>query len=56
MSEKEKEPEVPAEEKPLEVTIKNPTKPEKTPYDDFDTEPENMYPTKEQIKEYEDEQ
>ncbi len=41
---------------PLEVIVKNPPKPQPTMFDDVDdSEYENMYPTKEQIKEYEDE-
>ncbi len=42
---------------PLEVIVKNkPEKPEKTPYDESeDPQYENMYPTDEQIKEYEEE-
>ncbi len=42
---------------PLEVKITNPTKPEPTMFDDVDdSEYENMYPTDEQIKEYEEEE
>ncbi len=41
---------------PLEVIVKNPVKPEPSVFDDVDdNEYENMYPTEEQIKEYEDE-
>ncbi len=41
---------------PLEVIIKNQPEKEKTMFDEIDEpEYENMYPTEEQIKEYEDE-
>lgn len=42
---------------PLEVKIVNPVEKEKTPYDETeDVMYENMYPTDEQIKEYEEEE
>ncbi len=41
---------------PLEVIVKNQPKKEKSDFDSVeDSEYENMYPTDEQIKEYEDE-
>ncbi len=50
MSKEEKKP------PPLEVKVTNPVEPEPDMFDDMDDpEYENMYPTEELIKEYEDE-
>ena len=49
MSEEKKE----EKENPVEVKIVDQKEPEVTPYDDFeDLEYENMYPTDEQVEEY----
>ncbi len=53
MSDVKKEEKIP----PLEVKITNHKEREVTPFDDIDSpEYENMYPSNEQIKEYEDEE